>query len=303
MKCHLCINYIEMQTDPATCDYVIVSGARRKEERWDMAENEQILTTGERFVFTFCLCMLVLPVVISSSLCLLGAERTEKEKLETDAMYKLDHGGKDKEKLTKALPSLSEIQDYQAGWKDDFQLNSALRRKFRDEKKVLAEQEEKDNAVRMRANLSIPLLPEKEEDKKLAGLLTYQTPDCKYHGKEAAVAKALGSSQSPIIRRRSSGSGVKNEQCGTTTHGKSKRNACELVTKTEEAQCVESTPEEEEVAVKNDRSSNELLGKIVKETHQRLTDTVDCGKEKERNKCSVGVTSLVADYSDSDSDS
>ncbi|KAK5620663.1 hypothetical protein CRENBAI_020816 [Crenichthys baileyi] len=313
MKCHLCINYIEMQTDPATCDYVIVSGARRKEERWDMAENEQILTT----------------------------ERTEKEKLETDAMYKLDHGGKDKEKLTKALPSLSEIQDYQAGWKDDFQLNSALRRKFREEKKVLAEQEEKDNAVRMRANLSIPLLPEKEEDKKLAGLLTYQTPDSyedKQHtkrkeiasrswfntsstpaggaagsllhklslqGKEAAVAKALGSSQSPIIRRRSSGSGVKNEQCVTTTQGKSKRNTCEeeLVAQTEEAQCVESTHGEEEVAVKNDRSSNELLGKIVKETDQRQTGTVDCGKEKERNKCSEGVASLVADYSDSDSDS
>lgn len=51
MKCHLCINYIEMQTDPATCDYVIVSGARRKEERWDMAENEQILTTGKRLSF------------------------------------------------------------------------------------------------------------------------------------------------------------------------------------------------------------------------------------------------------------
>ena len=47
MKCHLCVNYIEMQTDPATCDYVIVCGAARKEERWDMADNEQILTTGE----------------------------------------------------------------------------------------------------------------------------------------------------------------------------------------------------------------------------------------------------------------
>lgn len=51
MKCHLCVNYIEMQTDPATCDYVIVSGASRKEERWDMAENEQILTTGKVFMF------------------------------------------------------------------------------------------------------------------------------------------------------------------------------------------------------------------------------------------------------------
>lgn len=53
MKCHLCVNYIEMQTDPATCDYVIVSGAQRKEERWDMAENEQILTTGKVLMFFF----------------------------------------------------------------------------------------------------------------------------------------------------------------------------------------------------------------------------------------------------------
>lgn len=58
-------------------------------------------------------------------------EHSEKEKLETDAMFKLDHGGKDKEKLRAAIPSLTELQDYQAGWKDDFQLNSALRRKFR----------------------------------------------------------------------------------------------------------------------------------------------------------------------------
>lgn len=47
------------------------------------------------------------------------------------------------------------------------------------EKKVIAEQEETDNAVRMRTNLSIPLLPEKEEDKRLAALLTFQAPDCK----------------------------------------------------------------------------------------------------------------------------
>lgn len=140
MKCHLCVNYIEMQTDPATCDYVIVSGAQRKEERWDMAENEQILTTGKRQVF-FCFCFdfffLNLLVNIQSSVCCVNMlspfckERLEKEKLETDAMFKLDHGGKDKEKLTNAIPSLTMIQEYQSRWKDDFQLNSTLRSKFR----------------------------------------------------------------------------------------------------------------------------------------------------------------------------
>ncbi|KPP67705.1 coiled-coil domain-containing protein 130-like, partial [Scleropages formosus] len=147
MKCHLCVNYIEMQTDPATCDYVIVSGASRKEERWDMADNEQILTT----------------------------ESSEKEKLETDPMYKLDHGGKDKEKLHAALPTLSELQGRQERWKDDFLLNCTLRRKFRDEKKAIAVKEQKDDEVRKRTGLSIPLVPEKEEDKRLASLLTFQT--------------------------------------------------------------------------------------------------------------------------------
>ena len=46
------------------------------------------------------------------------------------------------------------------------------------EKRVMADEEEKDNAVRKRMNLSIPLVPEKEEDKKLAALLTYTAPDC-----------------------------------------------------------------------------------------------------------------------------
>lgn len=164
MKCHLCVNYIEMQTDPATCDYVIVSGAQRKEERWDMADNEQILTT----------------------------EHSEKEKLETDAMYKLDHGGQDKEKLQAALPSLSELQEMQSSWKDDFQLNSALRRKFRVEKKVMAEEEEKDNVVRKRTGLAIPLLPEREEDKRLAALLTFQSPDS-YDDRQQSKRKEISS--------------------------------------------------------------------------------------------------------------
>lgn len=46
MRCHLCEQYFEIQTDPANCEYAILSGARRKEERWDAADNEQIEMTG-----------------------------------------------------------------------------------------------------------------------------------------------------------------------------------------------------------------------------------------------------------------
>jgi coiled-coil domain-containing protein 130 len=83
MKCHLCNNHFEIKTDPAVSrlfnkytdwitklvcykfivykisyvmlsvcvraqnhDYVIISGARRKEQRWDPTENGQIVPEG-----------------------------------------------------------------------------------------------------------------------------------------------------------------------------------------------------------------------------------------------------------------
>ncbi|XP_043550988.1 coiled-coil domain-containing protein 130 homolog [Chiloscyllium plagiosum] len=164
MKCHLCVNHIEMQTDPANCDYVIVSGARRKEERWDMKDNEQILTT----------------------------EHEEKKLLETDAMYKLEHGVSDQEKLKIAIPTLSDIQEMQNAWKDDFAMNSMLRKKFRDEKKVLKEVEEKDEALRNKASLSIPLVQESEDDKHLASLLKFHTMDS-YEDKQRLKRKEITS--------------------------------------------------------------------------------------------------------------
>ena len=38
-KCHLCSNWFDIQTDPQNTRYVVVSGARRKEEDWDPEEN------------------------------------------------------------------------------------------------------------------------------------------------------------------------------------------------------------------------------------------------------------------------
>ena len=53
MKCHLCDQHFEIRTDPKNLDYVILSGAKRKEERWDMGENEQIVTDGIIFINIF----------------------------------------------------------------------------------------------------------------------------------------------------------------------------------------------------------------------------------------------------------
>lgn len=59
------------------------------------------------------------------------AEHEKKEKLETDAMFRLGHGEADRSTLKKALPTLSHIQEAQNAWKDDFALNSMLQRHFR----------------------------------------------------------------------------------------------------------------------------------------------------------------------------
>ncbi|XP_052394152.1 probable splicing factor YJU2B [Carassius gibelio] len=299
MKCHLCVNYIEMQTDPATCDYVIVSGAQRKEERWDMAENEQILTT----------------------------EHSEKEKLETDAMFKLDHGGKDKEKLRAAIPSLNELQEQQSGWKDDFQLNSVLRRKFRSEKKVMTEEEEKDNAVRLRTGLSIPLLPEREEDKKLAALLTFQSPDS-YDDRQqtkrlqissrswfVSPSSAAGGAAGSLLQKlgqQGRGAAMAKALSSTTpsAHILVRRKSESNKTETASIMTSNSSPAANSAAVDTDPtdSLSPLTNNINSSTDTNTpsgTSETHKGSPSEEDKSLLALTgkSLVADYSDSDSGS
>lgn len=103
MKCHLCDNHFEMQTDPANLDYIILSGARRQENRWDPTENEQVVPE----------------------------ESSKIKKLATDAMFKLEHKIEDQNKSKLLVPVLEQLQDLQSRWKDDFRTNQILRNNFR----------------------------------------------------------------------------------------------------------------------------------------------------------------------------
>ena len=60
-----------MQTDPANFEYVIICGLKRKEQRWNPDENEQIAPE----------------------------EKKKHRKLESDPMFKLEHGKQDVEKV------------------------------------------------------------------------------------------------------------------------------------------------------------------------------------------------------------
>ncbi|KAL6438571.1 hypothetical protein ACFW04_004557 [Cataglyphis niger] len=104
MKCHLCDNHFEIKTDPANLDYVIVSGARRQENRWDPKQNEQVVPETKE---VSC-------------------------RLYDDAMYKLEHGIEDK-KVAKSRDSALEnaIALNESIWKDDYSSNCAVRALFR----------------------------------------------------------------------------------------------------------------------------------------------------------------------------
>lgn len=119
-------------------------------------------------------------------------------------------------------------------------------------------------------------------------------------GKEAAVAKALSVSHSPLIRRRSGGSGVKTEPCVIVARRKSdcEVNTCDKevlkITQREEASGMVPTQAGQEV--RNDSGSTEETGKELTEADK------DSGEKKEQDRSFGAVASLVADYSDSDSD-
>ena len=103
MKCHLCDNHFEMQTDPKNLDYVILSGARRQELRWDPKDNEQIVPE----------------------------DKTVSKKLMTDSMFKLEHDVNDKEKADTIAPAIQQLEEFQERWKDDYSHNRAIRHIFR----------------------------------------------------------------------------------------------------------------------------------------------------------------------------
>ncbi|KAK7575836.1 hypothetical protein V9T40_012122 [Parthenolecanium corni] len=148
MKCHLCDNHFEIKTDPANLDYIIVSGARRQENRWDPTQNEQVV-----------------PETKETS-----------RRLFDDAMFKLEHKNNDVVVSKKSSVVLNRLLERQEDvWKDDFAANSALRAQLRASKKELKEKELKSSEIDKKLFIDVPILAEKEEDKNLASLLSLKS--------------------------------------------------------------------------------------------------------------------------------
>merc|ERR1719397_1454156 len=146
MKCTGCPNKYVIKTDPANMDYVITEGARRVEQRWDPTENGQVVPD----------------------------DKSVGRKLADDAMYKLEHGSKDKDKSTDAAPRLGKLAQIQDRVKDDYLANRLLRDQFRAKRRERKAQLEVDRKILSKSGLELELVQEEEEDVRLARLLNIQ---------------------------------------------------------------------------------------------------------------------------------
>ena len=107
-------------------DYVIVSGARRQERRWDPLENEQVCFLPS--LYLFILLLMTIFILIKK---VVPEEKSTSQKLATDAMFKLEHGEKDVSKSKTAAPIIDRLHDHRERWRDDYASNRLLRDQFR----------------------------------------------------------------------------------------------------------------------------------------------------------------------------
>ncbi|KAL0830293.1 hypothetical protein ABMA28_002493 [Loxostege sticticalis] len=174
MKCHLCDNHFEIKTDPGNLDYVIVSGARRQENRWDPTENGQIVPETKE----------------------------AQKRLFDDAMFRLEHKTGDEDAAKQDKPRLGRLVGRnETVWKDDYDANCLLRRNFRKRRKELEEASVNDSLLLAKSSLNIELLPESEDDRNMASLLSLR-PSKTIEEKQSQVRKKIF--KSPVLPNSSS---------------------------------------------------------------------------------------------------
>ncbi|GMN38830.1 hypothetical protein TIFTF001_008061 [Ficus carica] len=143
MKSACCKHEIVIQTDPKNTEYVIISGAARKTEEFDIEDAETFELPADE----------------------------ERGKL-ADPFYRLEHQEQDLKKKKEAEPVLVRLQKFSdARHSDDYALNKALRAQLRGQRKRVAEEE----ASSRKMGLSMRILPASKEDSAAAARVKFSS--------------------------------------------------------------------------------------------------------------------------------
>ncbi|CAM8876546.1 unnamed protein product [Rhodiola kirilowii] len=158
MKAPCCKQEIVIQTDPKNCLYVIISGAQKKTEDYDIEDAETLELPAEEV----------------------------KGKL-ADPFYRLEHQEGDLKKKKEAEPVLVRLQRVSdARHSDDYALNKTLRAQLRGQKKRVAEEE----AASRKMGLGIRLLPKSDEDAAVAARVKFPSKFDKNTKNKRALIKS-----------------------------------------------------------------------------------------------------------------
>ncbi|XP_054825138.1 uncharacterized protein LOC129322783 [Prosopis cineraria] len=158
MKSACCRHEIVIQTDPKNCEYVIISGAQKKTEDFDVEDAETLELPADE----------------------------ERGKL-VDPFYRLEHQEQDLKKKKEAEPVLVRLQRLSdARHSDDYALNRSLRAQLRSQKKRVAEEE----AASRKRGLGMRLLPATQEDAATAAKVKFSTKFDKNRRDKRALIKA-----------------------------------------------------------------------------------------------------------------
>lgn len=158
MKSACCKHEIVIQTDPKNCEYVIISGAQKKTEDYDIEDAETLILPPDE----------------------------ERGKL-ADPFYRLEHGEKDMQKKKEAEPVLVRLQRVSdSRHSDDYALNKALRAQLRNQKKRVAEEE----VASRKRGLGVRLLPASEEDAAAAASVKFSSKFERNRKEKRALIKA-----------------------------------------------------------------------------------------------------------------
>jgi len=140
-KCHLCDGWFEIQTDPKNTRYIVVSGARQKDEDWDPEENGGY-----------------------------AVHDTEKGNAgPSDPLAVLEKVTDAQTHLTKVqMPRLESLQGASEHYNSDpYALSVKVRKRFRTEKKVEKEKQAVDDQIKDQYGLPETLrLVEDDDDAK-----------------------------------------------------------------------------------------------------------------------------------------
>ncbi|KAJ0989236.1 hypothetical protein J5N97_007592 [Dioscorea zingiberensis] len=181
MKSACCKHEIVIQTDPKNCEYVIISGAQRKTEEFDIEDAETFALPADE----------------------------ERGKL-SDPFYRLEHQEEDLRKKKEAEPLLVRLQKVaDSRHSDDYNLNRALRARLRGQKRKVAQEEEASRKL----GLGIRLLPPSAEDATTASRVKFSSKfDRNMKDKRAAIkaasifptpsSSAAGNKQSELESKR-----------------------------------------------------------------------------------------------------